>query len=51
MYYLKNKGIEKIKIEDIIKLSKNSIGNKYLTPNKNIKVYIEKGKIIFTYIK
>ena len=45
------KGIEKIKVEDIIKLSRNGISNKYLHLNKNIKVYIEKGKIIFTYIK
>ena len=45
------KGIEKIKVEDIIKLSRNGISNKCLHLNKNIKVYIEKGKIIFTYIK
>ena len=38
-------GIEKIHIEDIIKLCKNNIGNKYLTPNKNIKVMVNKGKI------
>lgn len=31
-------GIEKIHIEDVIKLCKNNIGNKYLTPNKNIKI-------------
>ena len=40
-------GIEKIHIEDIIKLCGNNIGNKYLTPNKNIKVYVKKGKIFF----
>lgn len=40
-------GIEKIHIEDIIKLCGNNIGNKYLTPNKNIKIYIKKGKIFF----
>ena len=39
--------IEKVNIEDIIKLCSNNIGNKYLMPNKNIKVKIEKGKIIF----
>lgn len=35
------KGIEKIHIEDIIKLCENNIGNKYLTPNKNIKVFVK----------
>ena len=32
------KGIEKIHIEDIIKLCNNNVGNKFLTPNKNITV-------------
>ena len=41
------KNIEKIHIEDIIKLCNNNIGNKYLTPNKNIKVFIKKGKLSF----
>lgn len=41
-------GIEKIHIEDIIKLCSNNIGNKYLTPNKNIKVLVKQGKIYFT---
>lgn len=40
-------GIGKIHIEDIIKLCDNNIGNKYLTPNKNVKVFIKKGKIFF----
>lgn len=39
--------IEKVNIEDLIKLCQNNIGNKYLTPNKNIKVSINKGKIFF----
>ena len=39
------KNIEKIHIDDIIRLCERNIGNKYLTPNKNIKVYINKGKI------
>ena len=39
--------IEKVHIEDIIKLCGNNIGNKYLTPNKNIKVLVKKGKIFF----
>lgn len=40
-------GIGKIHIEDIIKLCENNIGNKYLTPNKNIKIFVKKGKIFF----
>lgn len=40
-------GISKIHIEDIIKLCENNIGNKYLTPNKNVKIYIKKGKVFF----
>ena len=41
-------GVGKIHIEDIIKLCENNIGNKFLTPNKNIKVFVKKGKIFFT---
>ena len=33
--------IEKIHIEDIIKLCKNNVGNKFLTPNKNIKFLVK----------
>ena len=40
-------GIEKIHIDDIIKLCNNNIGNKYLTPRKGIKIYVKKGKIFF----
>lgn len=39
------KGIEKIHIEDIIKLCGNNIGNKFLMPNKNLKIFIKNGKI------
>ena len=39
------KGIEKIHIEDMIKLCNNNIGNKYLTPNKNTKIVIKNKKI------
>ena len=39
--------IEKINIEDIIKMCEKNIGNKYLMPNKNIKVLVNKGKIFF----
>ena len=41
------KQIEKIHIEDIIKLIENNIGNKYLTPNKNLKISIAKGIVEF----
>ena len=41
------KGIEKIHIDDVIKLIQNNIGNKYLTPNKNIKILIKNHKIYF----
>ena len=40
-------GIEKINIDDIIKLCINNIGNKYLMPTKNIKILVKKGKIFF----
>ena len=41
------KGIEKIHIEDVVKLCENNIGNKYLTPNKNLKILIKNHKIYF----
>ena len=44
------KGIEKIHIEDILKLCKNNIGNKFLTPNKNLKVLVKNHKIYFSKI-
>ena len=40
-------GIEKIHIKDIIKLCSNNIGNKYLTPNKNVKIFIKSGTVSF----
>lgn len=42
-----NNGITKVHIDDIIKLCENNIGNKYLTPNKNIKILVNKGKMRF----
>lgn len=39
--------IEKIHIDDVIKLCENNIGNKYLMPNKNIKVLVKNHKIYF----
>ena len=38
-------GIEKIHIDDIIKLCNNNIGNKYLTPNKNLKIVTQKKQL------
>lgn len=40
-------GIEKKHIEDIIKLCGNNIGNKYLVPNKKIKILVKNHKIFF----
>lgn len=42
-----SKNIEMIHISDIIKLCENNIGNKYLVPNKKVKVMVNKGKIFF----
>lgn len=38
-------GISKIHVEDCIKLCANNIGNKYLTPNKNVKIFVKQGNI------
>jgi len=40
-------GIEKIHIEDIIKLCEKNIGNKFLTPKKNLKIAVNNKKIFF----
>ncbi len=40
-------GIEKVNIDDIVKLCSRNIGNKYLTPIKEIKIYVKQGKIYF----
>lgn len=40
-------GIEKVNIDDIIKLCGNNIGNKYLKPIKHLKVTIKSQKIFF----
>lgn len=42
------KGIEKINLEDIIKLCNNNIGNKFLKPNKNTKIQIKNKQIIIS---
>ncbi len=38
---------QKVHIEDIIKLCNNNIGNKYLVPNKKIKILIKNHQIFF----
>lgn len=45
-----SQNIEMIHITDIIKLCENNIGNKYLVPNKKVKVLVNKGKIFFQKI-
>ena len=45
--YGSSSGIEKIHIDDIIKMCSNNVGNKYMTPKAGIKIYIKKGKIFF----
>lgn len=42
-----SQGIEKIHIEDIIKLCKNNVGNKFLKPNKGLKILVKNKKIFF----
>ena len=44
-------GIEKIHIEDIIKLCNNNVGNKFLTPNKKTKIVIKNKKIYIIGLK
>lgn len=46
-----NNGIGKVHINDIIELCKKNIGNKYLTPNKNIRISVNKGKMSFFVTK
>lgn len=41
------KGIEKVNIEDIIKLCNNNIGNKFLIPTKGLKVLVKHKNILF----
>lgn len=44
-------GIGKIHIRDIMELCANNIGNKYLTPNKTLKILVNKGKMYFFVTK
>ena len=41
------RNIEKVNIDDIIKMCDRNIGKKYIQPNKNLKILIENKKIIF----
>ena len=45
------KGIEKIHLDDMIKLCNNNIGNKFLTPNKNLKIVIKNKQIHISDVK
>lgn len=40
-------GIQKINVEDIVEMCEKNVGNKYLMPNKNIKVMVKNKKIYF----
>ena len=40
-----SQGIEKVHIEDIVKLCKNNVGNKFLVPNKGLKILVRDKKI------
>ena len=42
-----SQNIEQVNIEDVIIMCEKNIGNKYLMPNKNIKISVNKGKIFF----
>lgn len=45
------KNIEKVHLDDMIKLCNNNIGNKFLTPNKKTKIVIKNKKIYISSIK
>lgn len=42
------KGIEKVNVDDMISLCEKNIGNKYLKPNKNVKIFVKKGRIFLS---
>ena len=44
------KNVEKVHVDDIIQLIANNIGNKFLMPNKNLKVFLKKNEVTFTKI-
>lgn len=45
------KDIERVHVQDILKLCKNNVGGKFLTPNKNIKVAVNKGIVEYVRIE
>lgn len=45
------KDIEKVHIEDILKLCKNNVGKKYIMPNKHLKIYVDKGKAEYSFVQ
>ena len=51
MIFGNTNGIEKIHIDDIINMCEKNIGNKFLMPNKNIKVLVKNKKIFFISFK
>ena len=44
------KDIEKVHVDDVVKLCQNNVGGKFLTPNKNIKISVLQGKVKFERI-
>lgn len=40
-------GIQKINVEDIVEMCEKNVGNKYIMPNKNIKIMLKNKKIFF----
>lgn len=45
------KDIEKVHVDDIVKLCENNVGGKYLKPNKHIMVSVLRGKIKFEKVQ
>ena len=41
------RNIEKVNVDDIIEMCRRNIGNKYMYPNKNLKILVKNKKIIF----
>lgn len=42
-----SQNVERVNVEDLVKLCAKNVGNKYLTPNKNIKVMVNNRKVYF----
>ena len=45
------KDIEKVHIEDILKLCMNNVGKKFIMPNKHLKVFVDKGKVEYSFVE